>query len=163
MMHLDLPAEKASINTMNFLGNEPENLVNFDINRPLAWITFSKFYDRPGNIALGDRDNGCILFCHEHDNVYEGHYLLNSKTSGAAKLAQCRKIFKTLFTLYEASDIVGHVPVQHFGARVMTRALGFASEGISADHTGCSCVNYRLTRAAWAVYLAGLSPQAVNT
>lgn len=162
-MQADLPAEKASINTLNFLGNEPENLVHLGGDFPLEWISFSTFYNRPGNIALGDREHGVIMFCHLHDGVFEGHYLLNPKLKGRQKLAQCRKIFDTLFTLYEASAIVGHVPVKHFGARVMTRALGFASEGVSADHNGCSCVNYRMESTKWAALSADLSQQAVNT
>jgi hypothetical protein len=157
------PALQASVNTLNFLGNEPENLVHLGGDFPLEWVSFSKTLDRPGNIALGDREHGAIIFCHMHDGVYEGHYLMNPKRTGKEKLAQCRKIFNTLFTLYEASAIVGHVPVKHFGARVMTRALGFASEGVSADHNGCSCVNYIMERKQWAAYSADWSQRADNT
>jgi hypothetical protein len=118
-------------------------------------ITLSDFWKREGNIALGDAD-GVILFCHLHDNVYEGHYLFPDKLRGKAALQKAREIFAQLFTLYQASAIVGHVPVENFGSRVMTRALGFASEGTSADHNGCSCVNYRMERKTWAA-LSGVS------
>lgn len=156
------PASQVSVNTLNFLANEPENLANWDMDHPMEWISLSKFFDREGNVALGDRENGVIMFCHQHDGVYEGHYLMNPKRTGKEKLAHCRKIFDTLFTLYEAEAIVGHVPVAHFGARVMTCALGFANEGISADYRGCSCVNYKMDRARWAVLSADLSERQVN-
>lgn len=155
-------APKASINTLNHLANLPENLVNWDMDRPMEWISLSNFYDRTGNIALGDRENGVIMFCHTHDDIYEGHYLMNPQTTGKAKAAQCRKIFRTLFTLYEASAIVGHVPVKHFGARVMTCALGFANEGISADHNGCPCVNYRMESSQWVALSGALSGQQAS-
>lgn len=156
-------ASQASLNTLNWLGNEPENLVHLGGDFPLEWVSFAKFFDREGNIALGDFENGAIMFCHMHDGVYEGHYLMNPRRTGREKLAQCRMIFDTLFTLYEASAIVGHVPVKHFGARVMTRALGFASTGVSADHNGCSCVNYTMESKQWAALSAGSSRQADNT
>lgn len=138
-MQTALPVE-----LLNRLANEPDNLRRLGLDG----LDLRLFYGRPGNISIGD-ERGVILFCHLHDGVYEGHLLMGTSLRGKKALEHARAILHWLFTLYEASAIVGNIPLDNASSRVFTRALGFARLGVSADHTGCPCVNYRLEKSAW--------------
>lgn len=132
-----------AIALLNDLANEPANLAALGYE----WVDLSGFFDRPTNLAIGD-ENGVGLFAEREPGVYEGHYLF--KVRGPDALRHARNIIDQLFTLHEASAIVGEVPESNQAARHLTRALGFTPVGASVNSEGRSCVTYILERSKWA-------------
>lgn len=129
---------------LNALANEPANLTQLGYE----WIDLSSFFDRPGNLAIGD-ERGVGLFAETEPGVFEGHYLFRCNTRGKAALHLARDIITHLFTLHDARAIVGRVPDANKASRLLSRALGFTPQGASVSPDGRSCVDYRLERSEW--------------
>lgn len=143
-----LTMNREAISLINQLANEPRNLAMMG----LEWVDLSPFFDRPGNVALGDA-SGVALFCETEPGVYVGHYLFSSNLSGKQKLAHAKRIIDALFTQHGAKAILGETPKSNLAARQFTRALGFTPQGTTADHLGRSCVVYRMERSKWVASL----------
>lgn len=131
---------------LNAICNRPEMLEalapGFDS------VDMSAFFDRPGNVFLGDAD-GAAIFAEKPNEpgVFEGHYLLVPGRPGNADLA--RSFLRTMFTEHGASAIWGFTPKENAGARALSRLLGFAPRGTSLLPSGRSCVIYVLERTRW--------------
>lgn len=120
-------------------------------------IDLSEFFKREGSIMLGD-EHGAALFTLLEPGVFEGHYLLPSRTYSDQHpiIDVCRGFLREMFTERGAQTIVGYTPVENYPARAMSRALGFTPQGSSVSQSGRSCVKYVLERRAWATLSAGL-------
>src|SRR5690554_3962961 len=97
---------------LNDLANEPANLAQMGYE----WVDLSRFFDRPGNIAIGD-ERGVMLFAHIGGGVYDTHYLFHPKVRGREALKLARNIITRLFTLHGAKAIVGQVPTTNKTSR----------------------------------------------
>ena len=129
---------------LNTLANEPANLAALGYE----WADLSPFFDRPGNLAIGD-ERGVALFAEISPGVYEGHYLFSSTVRGPEALQIAREMVSRLFTLRDAKAIVGHTPAENRPARLFSNALGFTRLGVSVNQDGRSCVDFRLERSQW--------------
>ncbi len=113
-------------------------------------IDLSAFFDREGNVMLGD-EHGVMLFAKLMPDVYEAHYLMPSRTDNQRIIEICRGFLKAMFTEQGAQTIIVEVPVENLPARSMTRALGFMPDGSSVSASGRQCMSYKLERRQWAI------------
>jgi RimJ/RimL family protein N-acetyltransferase len=118
----------------------------------LVRLDLSGFFERPGNIALGDA-SGAALFGHRGHGVYEGHYIFSPGCRGKVALARAKAFLETMFTKYGAHLIVGQTPEGNKPARLFSRALGFTPQGTSVCN-GRLCVIYHMEREQWATLSA---------
>lgn len=95
---------------------------NIDI---VAWLA------DPKNIVLENADGDLALFEIGIKNIYSGHYYF--KCRGRKAIDVGKAFLDELFnTCYNINVVMGMVPIQHLGARWMSRRLGFTSYG--AEH-----------------------------
>lgn len=139
-------------NLINTVANHPEVLEGCAPG--YASVDVSHFADNPRNKYFGD-ESGVILLAHVGYGVYEWHYLLTYDCRGKAALALARRALETMFTVHEASVIVGSTPRVNRAARLMNRALGAVPIGESEDSQGRPCIDYRLDRDRWATFSKG--------
>jgi RimJ/RimL family protein N-acetyltransferase len=132
------------------LANQPANQEAFGYTD----LEFSRFFQRPGNVCLGD-NRGVALFCETDPGVYEGHYVFDCATRGKAALTLARELIDRLFTDYSAKAIVGVIPVHNRASRYLTCSLGFAPLGTSVGQDGRSRAKYIMERDQWAKLSAG--------
>lgn len=151
---MDQLTTDARIELLNRLANQP------GIIEALAPgyrdIDLSAFFDKPGNIMLGDA-NGVALLAELEPGVYEVHYLFPSRTYPDQQpiIEVCRGFLREMFTQRGATAIVGDTPVDNYAARAMSRALGATPQGSSVSSTGRPCVKYVLERHTWAILSEG--------
>lgn len=137
-------------------------LVNRVANRPevLHWVApgadhvdLSGFFDRPGNIMLGN-ELGVILFGHMTEGFYCVHFLLTDSLRGPDALYAIKMAFNSLFTYRNCVAITGLIPRENRASRAMVRALGCRQIGQALDQHGRACNSYIMERATW-VTLSG--------
>lgn len=135
----------------------PSQLLNMIANQPevLQWIApgylridLGPFFDKPGNLMLGD-DRGVVLFSFLGDSTYKMDYLLTSSLRGPAALRAIKTAIAALFTQREAHAITGQTPRDNRPARAVNRALGGRPYGVSVDSQGRHCIDYVLERETW--------------
>lgn len=81
------------------------------------------------NIALSDGNGNINLFTFERPSIYSGHYFyLNRRGQDAFDMA--KESLNRIFTFYKAKLVVGLVPVEQRGARLLSEALGFTTHGV---------------------------------
>lgn len=90
---------------------------------PIEWITNHE------NIVLVNDVGDMALFEKGIKHVYSGHYYFKSRgrkaiTSGLELLDEL------LNSCYNINILTGLVPIEHLGARWMSRKLGFTSHGV---------------------------------
>jgi hypothetical protein len=90
---------------------------------PIEWIS------NPDNIVLLNDEGDMALFEKGIKEVYSGHYYFQSRgrkaiTSGLELLDEL------LNSCYNIKVLTGLVPIEHLGARWMSRRLGFTSHGV---------------------------------
>lgn len=90
---------------------------------PIDWLS------DPDNIVLVNEIGDIALFEKGIKHIYTGHYYFKSRgrqaiTSGKAFLDEL------LNSCYNISIVTGLCPLEHLGARWLTRQLGFTSHGV---------------------------------
>lgn len=90
----------------------------------------TEWRDNPDNIVLENENGDLALFEKGFMNkIYSGHYFFNSRGRGAIEAGKA--FLDELFnTCYNIEVMTGMVPLQHLGARWMSRKLGFTSHGV---------------------------------
>lgn len=131
---------------LNRVANQPEVLT--EIAPGYLRIDLAGFFDKPGNLMLGD-DRGVVLFSFLGDATYKMDYLLTSSLRGPAAMRAVKTAMAALFTYREAHAITGQTPRDNRPARAMNRALGGRPYGVSVDSQGRRCIDYVLERARW--------------
>lgn len=134
------------IDLLNAICNRPEMLAA--LAPGYDSVDMSGFFERPGNVFLGDAD-GAAIFAEKpgEPGVFEGHYLLVPGRAGNVDLA--RSFLRAMFTDHGAQAIWGFTPKENAAARALSRLLGFAPRGTSLLPSGRSCVIYVLERTRW--------------
>lgn len=90
---------------------------------PIEWLS------NPDNIVLENSQGDLSLFERGIKHVYSGHYYF--KTRGKSAVKNGTEFLDELFnTCYNINVLTGLVPLEHLGARWMSRRLGFTSHGV---------------------------------
>lgn len=90
---------------------------------PEVWLK------NPDNIVLINDEGDLALFEKGIKDVYSGHYYFNSR--GRKAIDNGKAFLDELFnTCYNINVLTGLVPLEHLGARWMSRRLGFTSHGV---------------------------------
>lgn len=109
------------------------------------WIGFDTDLCQSPNILLKDGDDLVLLEFVKPD-VYNGHYLFQSR--GSVALKKARLFLQEIFTTYRCQILQGLTPLNYLGARWMNRKLGFNSYGIIHTEIG-PCELVMLTKQEW--------------
>jgi hypothetical protein len=107
--------------------------INVDI---LEWIKDDK------NLAL-EEDGNFGVFEYNWDHVYTGHYFFHARGKEAKALSI--RMLRVAFEEYGMKLVRGLTPVEHRGAVMMTRWLGFTDHG-TVDTEAGECWIFTLTR-----------------
>lgn len=100
-----------------------------DLVDPIEWLA------NPVNIALENSVGDLAIFEYAFptQKIYSGHYYFQSR--GKQAIQSGRDFLDELFnTCYTINVLTGMVPVEHLGAKWITRRLGFTSHGIEEVH-----------------------------
>lgn len=90
---------------------------------PIDWLS------KPENIVLQNSSGDMALFEHGIKNIYSGHYYFKSR--GRKAINSGLQLLDEVFnSCYNINVMTGLVPLEHLGARWMTRRLGFTSHGV---------------------------------
>lgn len=90
---------------------------------PIEWIS------QPANIVLVNDLGDMALFEPGIKHIYTGHYFFKSR--GRTALNSGYQLLDELFnSCYNINVLTGLVPLEHLGARWLTRRLGFTSHGV---------------------------------
>ena len=108
----------------------------FELN---SWV------DNPLNIALTDGEENVAMFELASAGVYSGHYFFHSGTRGKKAIETARTFLDEVFANEGTDAITGLTPVDHKGARWISRQLGFKSYGFTDTSVG-PCEIFILTR-----------------
>lgn len=90
---------------------------------PIEWLA------NPDNIVLVNEQGDMSLFERGVKHIYTGHYYFKSRGKAALKAGH-DFLDELLNTCYNIDVITGLVPLEHLGARWLTRRLGFSSHGV---------------------------------
>lgn len=83
----------------------------------------------PKHIVLENEDGDLALFEPGIKHIYSGHYFFKSR--GREAITAGTAFLDNLFnTCYNIDILTGLVPLQHLGARWLTRRLGFTANGV---------------------------------
>lgn len=107
---------------------------------PIEWI------QQDQNICLTDGSGNISLFEEVSPNVFEGHYFF--KTRGKNALILARTMLSIFMQDYQPYVIKGLTPLEHLGARWLSRQLGFKSYGAVQTPVG-PCELFILTKEDW--------------
>lgn len=107
--------------------------INVDV---LEWIK------DPRNLAL-EEDGNFGVFEYNWDHVYTGHYFFKVRGKEAKELSI--RMLRIAFEEYEMQTVRGLTPIEHRGAVMMTRWLGFEDHGTIDTEAG-PCWIFTLTR-----------------
>lgn len=90
---------------------------------PIEWLS------NPDNIVLINDKDDLALFEKGVRHIYTGHYYFKSRGREAIKSGQ--EFLDEFFnSCYNINVLTGLVPLEHLGARWLTRKLGFTSHGV---------------------------------
>lgn len=88
-----------------------------------------EWMSNPDHIVLENRVGDIAIFEPDRNRIYSGHYFFKSR--GRQAINSGRELLDELFnSCYNISIITGFVPLEHLGARWMSRQLGFTSHGV---------------------------------
>lgn len=100
-----------------------------------------------------NRDNVCLLkggdlslFEKVSESLYEGHYFFESRGKEALRVAQ--EMLAYFIQKFEPQAIKGLTPLEHLGARWLSRKLGFKGYGVVQTPVG-PCELFILTKKDW--------------
>lgn len=89
---------------------------------PIDWVS------NKDNIVLQNDRGDLALFEKGVRHIYTGHYYFKSR--GRAAITAATEFLDTIFnTCYNIEVLMGLTPVEHLGAKWLTRQLGFKSYG----------------------------------
>lgn len=111
---------------------------------PIYGFSVEEFFDGGGVALIHDKD--VALFEHDSDKVYSGHYFFKSRGNKALSVAG--DFLRFFYEKLDPKIIKGLVPLEHLGARWMTRQLGFKSYGVVQTVIG-PCELFILTKKDW--------------
>lgn len=97
---------------------KPEDRVD-----PIDWLS------DPANIVLENDLGDMALFEKGIKHIYSGHYYFQSRGRGAIT-AGLNFLDELLNSCYNINVLTGLVPLDHLGARWLSRKLGFTSHGV---------------------------------
>lgn len=106
--------------------------INVDV---LEWIKDDR------NLAL-EEDGNFGVFEYNWDGVYTGHYFFKVRGKFAKDLAI--RMLRIAFDKYGMKTVRGLTPIEHKGAVLMTRWLGFTDHGVVDTEAG-PCWIFTLT------------------
>lgn len=132
-----------------------DELINHPLIKPSTGIpsgergTMSMLYDNPENVAFTCMYGG-MIFNHETDKTFSGHFLFIPGTRGSDILSAARGMLREMFTCYDARVIRGYPPRDNRAVRFIGNALGYrkVSEISTIDGFGRDCETYEL-REKW--------------
>ncbi len=101
------------------MGKYRDDIANFD---PDNWIA------NPENIALTDGDGSFVLLQEDGPGVYYVHNFYKKRGRDAVRLA--KEATKYAFDNFPLEIAKGLTPVEHLGAKWLSRQAGFKSYGI---------------------------------
>ena len=112
-------------------------------------LTSSMFFDNPRNVAFMCMYGG-MLFNHEKDGVFSGHFLFLPGTKGTDILTAAKGMLQEMFTNHGASVIKGYPPRDNRAVRVIGNALGYhkIKDANFVDDLGRDCETYEV-RQKW--------------
>lgn len=111
---------------------------------PLEGFDLSEFVS-DGGVCLRSDDN-IALFERDAPRLWTGHYFFKVRGKDALKLS--RQMLKEFFSVFQPLVIKGLTPLEHLGARWMSRQLGFKSYGVVQTVVG-PCELFILTKEDW--------------
>lgn len=107
-------------------------------------VNLTDWAANPDNIVLVNDAEDMALFERGIRHLYTGHYFFKSRGKKAVESAN--EFLDTIFnTCYNINMVIGMVPLDHLGARWMTRKLGFTSTGI-IDYNSKQYEQFMLTK-----------------
>jgi hypothetical protein len=95
------------------------------------WIGFDadELLSNPLNICLtNEEESDFSLFEYDRAGIYTGHFIYTSRGKAALRFGQ--KCLEVIFSDFPVTLIKGLTPVEHLGARWLSRKLGFQSFGV---------------------------------
>lgn len=148
--------EKATTDELDYLVNHSRIKPATGVDKDKV-IRMAAFYNNPRNIAL-KCPVGCMLFVHEGDDVFTGHFMFIPGHHGKLIKGFAQEMLDEMFTCRGARAIRGYIPRENRAARVMASALGFTQTSQdTVDAMGRSCVTYEMSKELWETLLAGSS------
>lgn len=114
-----------------------ENITGF---YPVEWLL------NDDNLAFANEFGDVTLFEWMYPGVYTGHYFFLCR--GKQALNTARETLDLVFKEYPVKVIRGITPIDHLGARWMSRKLGFKSHGFVETIKGTEEV-FILTKDDW--------------
>lgn len=115
------------------------------LNRGLKGIDWLAY---PGNIPITFDNDDVALFDHEGDNIYQVHFLFQSR--GREAIEHARESFRIMFTDHECGLIFGLVPDFRRDVKMLARWAGGRSAGIRDTIDG-PCELFVLSKFQWKV------------
>lgn len=94
---------------------------------PIDWLSNSD------NIILENEHGDLALFERGIKHIYSGHYYFKSRGRKAITAGK-NFLDELLNSCYNIEVLTGLVPIDHLGARWMSRQLGFTSHGVVHLH-----------------------------
>lgn len=103
-----------------------------------------EWLDDEKNIAL-EEEGDYSLFQYQSPGVYIGHFFY-TKSRGRQAINRSKQFLKEIFNDYsEVKVILGLTPLEHLGARWLSKRIGFKSFGTVETEAG-ECEMFILTR-----------------
>lgn len=137
---------QTQVQLLNFVANQPEVLAQ--IAPGFKCVDLSRYLDMPGTLLYGN-EHGVLMFVHDIERCYAGHYMFTDTARRREIMSLCRRAITDVFTKHNASAIKGVTPRGNLGARAMNRALGLLPCGFTTDTAGRDCIRYILERKTW--------------
>ena len=86
------------------------------------------------DMLLGDH---CMFFLERiTPSVFEGHIVIEPEHRGKSAIASAKAALNFAFGQLNAAVVFGRIPVEDRAARMLTRMIGFVSDGIRPRHEG---------------------------
>lgn len=105
------------------------------------------FFDNPRNKAFIGVYGG-MMFNHEKDDIYSGHFLFITGNRGTDIKRSARQMLSEMFTNHGASVIKGYPPRDNRAVRVIGIALGYhkINDANFVDDFGRECETYEVNK-----------------
>ena len=82
-------------------------------------------------------DDHCMFFFERITaSVFEGHIVIEPEHRGKSAIASAKAALDFAFGQLNAAVVFGRIPVEDRAARLLTRLIGFVSDGIRPRHVG---------------------------
>lgn len=113
---------------------------------PIMGLNPQEWLKNDCNVCLTDCLGNLCMFEKVAPSVFDGHYFFKVRGKNALDLA--KKMLNKFVLEFSPKIIKGLTPLEHLGARWMSRQLGFKSYGVVQTPVG-PCELFILTKEDW--------------